>query len=138
MLFYYLEKRRTKHCSLNRFAHLSFSGLKQGVSENAKGSAYIEQGNTKVICSVFDPREIPSSKTSLEYQRSKGELYVEFKFAPFATKTRRGWLRDNEERELGNHLKRALEPAVCRVLIILFLFIFARSLVFETLESPIV
>lgn len=88
--------------------------LKQGVSENAKGSAYIEQGNTKVICSVFDPREIPSSKTSLEYQRSKGELYVEFKFAPFATKTRRGWLRDNEERELGNHLKRALEPAVCR------------------------
>lgn len=88
--------------------------IRQGVSENAKGSAYIEQGNTKVICSVFDPREIPSSKTSLEYQRSKGELYVEFKFAPFATTTRRGWLRDNEEKELGNHLKRSLEPAVCR------------------------
>uniref|UniRef100_A0A8D8SC88 Exosome complex component MTR3 n=1 Tax=Cacopsylla melanoneura TaxID=428564 RepID=A0A8D8SC88_9HEMI len=88
--------------------------LKQGVSEKAKGSAYIEQGQTKVICSVFDPREIPSSKTSLEYQRTKGELYVEFKFAPFASKIRTGWLRDSEEKELGNHLKRALEPAVCR------------------------
>ncbi|KAI5737399.1 hypothetical protein M8J76_013247 [Diaphorina citri] len=88
--------------------------LKQGVSEKAKGSAYIEQGNTKVICSVFEPREIPSSKTSLEYQRSKGELYVEFKFAPFASQIRTGWLRDSEEKELGNHLKRALEPAVCR------------------------
>lgn len=33
--------------------------LKAGVVSQAKGSAYIEVGATKVIVSVFDPREIP-------------------------------------------------------------------------------
>lgn len=33
--------------------------LKLDVVSKAKGSAYIELGNTKVISSVYDPREIP-------------------------------------------------------------------------------
>lgn len=33
--------------------------LKAGVVSQAKGSAYIEVGATKMIVSVFDPREIP-------------------------------------------------------------------------------
>lgn len=67
--------------------------------------------NTKVICSVFDPREIPNkSEFSIN-----GELYCEFKFATFSCEKRRNFVRDPEEKELSVSLKRALEPAVCRV-----------------------
>jgi exosome complex component MTR3 len=38
---------------------LCFPVLKSGVVSQAKGSGYIELGNTKVLVSVFDPREIP-------------------------------------------------------------------------------
>ncbi|XP_039297454.1 exosome complex component MTR3 [Nilaparvata lugens] len=84
--------------------------LKTSVMSQAKGSAYIEVGNTKVICSAFDPREIPNNnKFSLN-----GELFCEFKFANFSQKKRRGFIRDAEEKDLSVCLKRALEPAVCR------------------------
>nr|XP_018901316.1 PREDICTED: exosome complex component MTR3-like [Bemisia tabaci] len=84
--------------------------LKTGVNSQAKGSAYLEYENTKVICSVFDPREIPNKN---EFS-PMGELYCEFKFAPFSCIKRRGHIRDAEEKELSFSLRRALEPAVCR------------------------
>ena len=33
--------------------------LRTGVISQARGSAYVEQGNTKVMCGVYGPREIP-------------------------------------------------------------------------------
>ena len=33
--------------------------LKTGVISQARGSAYVEQGKTKVMCGVYGPREIP-------------------------------------------------------------------------------
>ena len=33
--------------------------LDVGVIGHASGSAYVEQGSTKVICAVYGPREIP-------------------------------------------------------------------------------
>jgi len=33
--------------------------MRTGVASQAKGSAYIEQGNTKIVCGVYGPREIP-------------------------------------------------------------------------------
>lgn len=85
--------------------------MRVGILNRAKGSAYVEYQNTKVVCSVFDPREIPNRS---EYSVN-GELYCEFKFAPFSTAKRRGFIRDAEEREYGVSLRRALEPAVMRV-----------------------
>ncbi|XP_067013327.2 exosome complex component MTR3 [Anabrus simplex] len=84
--------------------------MKTGIISQAKGSAYIEQGNTKVVCSVFDPRETPRKS---EYSVN-GELYCEFKYAPFSCKVRRGHQSDAEEKEYSLILRRALEPAVCR------------------------
>ncbi|KAJ1526757.1 hypothetical protein ONE63_008333 [Megalurothrips usitatus] len=84
--------------------------MKTGVVSQAKGSAYVELSNTKVICSVFDPREIPNR---VEYSQH-GELYCVLKYAPFSCKTRRAHQQDSEEKELSLNLKRALEPAVCR------------------------
>ncbi|KAL6440042.1 hypothetical protein ACFW04_002995 [Cataglyphis niger] len=83
--------------------------LKTGIISQAKGSAYIELGNTKVICSVFDPRELPN-KTGYCVQ---GELYCEFKFAPFSHHKRKLHQQDAEEKEYSLILQRALEPAVC-------------------------
>jgi exosome complex component MTR3 len=84
--------------------------MKTGVVSQAKGSAYIEQSNTKVICSVFDPREIPrKSEHSVN-----GELYCEFKFAPFSCKKWRSHQPDAFEKECSLILRRSLEPAVCR------------------------
>jgi len=85
--------------------------LKTGIVSQAKGSAYIEMGDTKVICSVFDPREI-SNKTGFCMQ---GELFCEFKFAPFSHRKRKLHQQDAEEKEYSLILQRALEPAVCLV-----------------------
>ncbi|KYQ60798.1 Exosome complex exonuclease MTR3 [Trachymyrmex zeteki] len=83
--------------------------LKTGIVSQAKGSAYIEMGDTKVICSVFDPREIPN-KTGFCMQ---GELFCEFKFASFSHRKRKLHQQDAEEKEYSLILRRALEPAVC-------------------------
>lgn len=85
--------------------------MKTGVVSQAKGSAYVEMGKTKVVCSVFDPRET-SNKSGYSIQ---GSLYCEFKFAPFSCVKRRVHQQDNEEKEYSLIMQRALEPAVCRV-----------------------
>ena len=92
-----------------------FQVLKTGVISQAKGSAYIEQGNTKLICGVYGPREVQKkSDFSLN-----GQLFCEFKFAPFSCQKRRGHQQDNEELELSSLLREALEAAVCLVILVL-------------------
>ncbi|XP_046461794.1 exosome complex component MTR3-like [Daphnia pulex] len=83
--------------------------LKTGIISQAKGSAYIEQGNTKLVCGVYGPREVQKkSDFSLN-----GQLFCEFKFAPFSCQKRRGHQQDNEELVLSGILREALEAAVC-------------------------
>lgn len=77
----------------------------------AKGSAYVERNQTKVVCSVFDPREIPHQN---EFSQL-GQIYCEVKYAPFSCpRKRRGFQPDAEEKELSVALRQALEPTVCR------------------------
>ncbi|XP_076298992.1 exosome complex component MTR3 [Lasioglossum baleicum] len=83
--------------------------LKTGVINQAKGSAYVEMGNTKVVCSVFDPREVPN-KSGYCVQ---GEIYCEFKFAPFSCEKRRMHQQSADEKQYSLILQKALEPAVC-------------------------
>ncbi|KAL1397015.1 hypothetical protein pipiens_010068 [Culex pipiens pipiens] len=84
--------------------------MKLGVVSTAKGSAYLELGNTKVIVSVFDPREIPKQNTF----RELGELYCDLKFSPFACVHRKNPQTDAEERSLAAAMTKALQPVVCR------------------------
>ncbi|KAL7302791.1 hypothetical protein TKK_0004831 [Trichogramma kaykai] len=84
--------------------------IKLGVVTQVKGSAYIEMGDTKVICSVHPPREI-HNKVSFS---PEGELFVEFKYALFATTDKRDAQLEKEEQNYSSIMKRALEPAVCR------------------------
>ncbi|XP_043286489.1 exosome complex component MTR3-like [Venturia canescens] len=90
--------------------HLRKMFVKTGIVSQAKGSAYIEMGKTKVVCSVFDPRET-SNKSGYSIQ---GSLYCEFKFATFSCVRRRVHQHDSEEKEYSLIMQRALEPAVCR------------------------
>lgn len=85
--------------------------MKSDVVSKAKGSAYIEMGNTKIICSVFDPREIPS-KQQTNYS-TNGELNCEFRYLPYS-QSRRTLKNDIVEKSLTLSLKRALLPSVCR------------------------
>lgn len=91
--------------------------LKTGIVSQAKGSAYIELGNTKVVCSVFDPREV-SNKNGYCAQ---GEIYCEFKFAPFSCQKRKIHQQNAEEKQYSLILQRALEPAVCLVNICIYI-----------------
>ncbi|XP_068624927.1 uncharacterized protein [Battus philenor] len=77
----------------------------------AKGSAYVELNNTKVVCSVFDPREIPHQN---EFSQL-GQIFCEVKFAPFSCPSqRRPPAPDAEDKSLSVALRQALEPTVCR------------------------
>ncbi|CAH2057186.1 unnamed protein product, partial [Iphiclides podalirius] len=77
----------------------------------AKGSAYVELKKTKVVCSVFDPREIPHQN---EFSQL-GQIFCEVKFAPFScSRQRRPPAPDAEDKSLSVALRQALEPTVCR------------------------
>merc|ERR1711860_402527 len=107
-----------------RFCHLKISFilnfsiisvLKTGTITKAKGSAYIEQGQTKVICAVYGPREIPKrSDFSM-----KGILNCTFEHTPYAKSVRKapGIMNSDggEAEELSILLGQALEATVCMV-----------------------
>ncbi|KAF4918489.1 Exosome complex component MTR3 [Colletotrichum viniferum] len=95
--------------------------LKTGVAPTASGSAYMEieppqlQANPianangmKLICTVHGPRSLPRSAPFSPYL----VLSTHVKYAPFATRQRRGYLRDSSERDLSVHLDTALRGAI--------------------------
>ncbi|XP_056138180.1 exosome complex component MTR3 [Lampris incognitus] len=81
-----------------------------GLVSQAKGSAYIEAGNTKLMCSVYGPREIErKDETDMKY----GRLTTDMRFAPFSCPERRSWIQGSEEKDLSLMLLESLQPAVC-------------------------
>ncbi|KAK1755971.1 exosome complex component MTR3 [Echria macrotheca] len=90
--------------------------LKTGVTPSASGSAYLEVeipgqegvSGLKLSCTVHGPRSLPRSSPFSPHII----LSTHVKFAPFATKQRRGYLRDPTERDLGVHLEAALRGAI--------------------------
>ncbi|KAK8794860.1 hypothetical protein WA158_001840 [Blastocystis sp. Blastoise] len=79
-----------------------------GTVSTATGSCYIEIGNTKVICSVFGPRESPFSR---EYSDS-GKLWCDVKYAPFSCSQYRSRIQDDESRNLSAQVVSTLTPCV--------------------------
>ncbi|KAI5866464.1 exoribonuclease [Durotheca rogersii] len=92
--------------------------LKTGVTPSASGSAYLEiedpnatgpsSTSLKLTCTVHGPRALPRSAPFSPHII----LSTHVKYAPFATRQRRGYLRDASERDLGVHLETALRGAI--------------------------
>ncbi|XP_074060415.1 exosome complex component MTR3-like [Macrotis lagotis] len=83
--------------------------VKAGNSSQAAGSAYLETGYTKIVVSVFGPRQVEGFQPSVVHQ---GRLVCNFHHAPFS---RAGLLcpaNRRKEKELSQALYEALLPAV--------------------------
>ncbi|XP_058101701.1 exosome complex component RRP41-like [Magnolia sinica] len=79
--------------------------LRTGAVNAASGSAYAEFGNTKVIVSVFGPRE---SKKAMMYS-DVGRLNCNVSFTTFATPARS---QGSDHKEFSSILHKALEGAI--------------------------
>jgi len=88
--------------------------LDVGVIGHASGSAYVEQGSTKVICAVYGPREIPRRS---DFSMKSGVLACKIEHAPFSRPQRVGRWRqeaaESESRDVSGTIKEALEATVC-------------------------
>ncbi|KAF2198261.1 hypothetical protein GQ43DRAFT_457955 [Delitschia confertaspora ATCC 74209] len=92
--------------------------LQTGIVPSASGSAYLEipitqskttslippRSSLKIACAVHGPKPLPRSAPFSPHLL----LTTTVKFAPFATRNRRGYIRDSAERDLGVHLETAL------------------------------
>lgn len=90
------------------------------MTPSASGSAYLELGppestthnsgssGMKLTCTVHGPRALPRSSPFSPHL----VLSTHVKFAPFATRQRRGYVRDSSERDISVHLETALRAAV--------------------------
>ncbi|KAF2754600.1 exoribonuclease family protein [Pseudovirgaria hyperparasitica] len=97
--------------------------LQTGLVPSASGSAYLElqspspsgthdlvssKSSLKLTCSVHGPKPLPRSAPFSPHL----VLTTHVKFAPFAARQRRGYIRDSSERDLGVHLETALRGAI--------------------------
>lgn len=88
------------------------------MTPSASGSAYLElEGSDsdsvklsglKLTCTVHGPRPLPKSAPFSPYV----VLSAHVKHAPFATRQRRGYVRDATERDLSVHLETALRGVI--------------------------
>src|SRR5277367_4846504 len=109
------------------FNQLKRTVLKTGVTPSASGSAYLElrshlaesdptmsvlssltMSGLKLTCTVHGPRPLPRSAPF----SPTIILTTRVKYAPFASKQRRGYIRDASERDLAVHLETALRGVI--------------------------
>ncbi|XP_073328422.1 exosome complex component MTR3 [Pagrus major] len=81
-----------------------------GLVSQAKGSAYIEAGNTKLMCCVYGPRE---TERKDETDMKCGRLTTDMRFAPFSCLERGSWIQGSQDKDFSLMLHESLQPAVC-------------------------
>nr|CAG4641123.1 EOG090X0BHT [Eulimnadia texana] len=91
------ELRRIK-CSLSVFSQ-------------ASGSAYLEQGNTKVLAAVYGPHEIRGSKSKTLHDQVL--INCQYSMATFSTAERKQRPRgDRKSQEMSNHLAQTFQAVI--------------------------
>ena len=74
------------------------------------GSAYLEQGNTKVLAAVYGPRE-PTQRSGGSSDEVK--INCQFSMAVFSTSERKKRPRgDRKSQEMSQHLRQTFEAAI--------------------------
>jgi exosome complex component RRP41 len=110
---------------MNRVEYLSPEGLrvdgrrpeelrriqcKLGVFKRADGSAYFEQGNTKVLASVYGPREVESRGKAVH---NRCIINCEYSMATFSTGERKNKTKgDRRAKEISLVLRQTFEAVV--------------------------
>lgn len=82
--------------------------LQCGTVSQAKGSCYCEVGKTKVMCSVYGPKDVEHYGDF----HMEGKIKCEFKFAPFSCHKHRGHIPDLSETEIAEVILQALTASV--------------------------
>lgn len=82
-----------------------------GVFSQADGSAYLEQGNTKVLAAVYGPHEIRGSKSKALHD--KVLVNCQYSMATFSTGERKRRPRgDRKSKEMTMHLQQTFDAAI--------------------------
>ncbi|KAI9282146.1 putative exosomal 3'-5 [Umbelopsis sp. AD052] len=83
---------------------------KTSVLAQADGSAYIEQGNTKVLAAVYGPQEV---RHRMQILHDRAIINVEFNVAPFSTSERKKRSKnDKRSLEIASSIRQTFEPVV--------------------------
>ncbi|MEM4699814.1 MAG: exosome complex exonuclease Rrp41 [Candidatus Nezhaarchaeales archaeon] len=80
-----------------------------GVLKNANGSAYVEQGNTKVLAAVYGPRDVHPKH--LAYP-DRARIRCRYHMAPFSVEVRKSPAPSRREIELSKVIRESLSQAV--------------------------
>ncbi|XP_028305590.1 exosome complex component MTR3 [Gouania willdenowi] len=81
-----------------------------GLVSQAKGSAYIEAGDTKLMCCVYGPKE---TERKDETDMKCGRLTTDMRFAPFSCPERGSWVQGSQDKDFSLMLHESLQPALC-------------------------
>lgn len=79
-----------------------------GIISQAKGSSYLEVGNTKVCCGVYGPKDIQRGHDF----KMTCQVLCEVQLAPFSCIVRRSPQPDKRQRDMCRQLKEALESVI--------------------------
>jgi exosome complex component RRP41 len=83
--------------------------MEVGLLPNANGSAYIEQGKSKIIVAVYGPREVHPKHLGLP---DRAIIRCRYHMAPFSTPERKSPAPTRREIELSKIIREALEPVI--------------------------
>ncbi|EFA78332.1 Exosome complex exonuclease rrp41 [Heterostelium album PN500] len=85
--------------------------MKMGIFNRADGSAYYEQGNTKITVAVYGPREVASNQRMLH---DRAIVNCEYSQAAFSSATDRKPTRksDKQSYEIASLIKQAFESTI--------------------------
>jgi len=83
--------------------------LEVGILSNADGSAYIEQGRSKILAAVYGPRELHPRHLALP---DRAMLRCRYHMAPFSVEERKSPAPSRREIELSKVIREALEPTI--------------------------
>ncbi|CAB3361063.1 Hypothetical predicted protein [Cloeon dipterum] len=84
---------------------------KMGVFSQPDGSAYLEQGNTKVLAAVYGPHEVRLNRSKTHHDRAY--INCQFSMAVFSTSERKRRPRgDRKSQEMDMNLNQIFESAI--------------------------
>ncbi len=84
---------------------------RMGVFRQADGSAYIEQGNTKALATVYGPHEVTGGRSRAHHDRVT--INCQYSMATFSTGERKKRpMGDRKSQEMSLNLQRTFEAAI--------------------------